>query len=82
MTNVDHLPAFARDAHDAMMAAWDALIDSTLQREAPAMEAELIRQGKSAAEAAQGAETHVARIRAAMQIERARLEAEAVQRWQ
>tara|TARA_R110002074_G_scaffold397921_1_gene588995 strand:- start:69 stop:317 length:249 start_codon:yes stop_codon:yes gene_type:complete len=82
MTNVDHLPAFARDAHDKMLTAWDLLAQGILRREGPAMEAELIRQGKTTTEAAQGAETHVARIRAAMQIERARLEAEAVQRWQ
>ena len=73
----DHLPAFARDAHNRMLAAWDALAQGILKREGPAMEAKLRQAGKSPTEAAQDAETHVARIREGLQIERARLEAEA-----
>lgn len=78
MTGDDHLPPAARAAHDAMLEAWDALMQGILQREGPAMDAKMRAEGKTPAEAAEAAQEHVARIEAAMQRERARLEAEAV----
>jgi hypothetical protein len=73
----DHLPPAARAAHSAMLDAWDGLVQGILQREGPAMDAKLRAEGKTPAEAAQGAQEHVTRIKATMAQERARLEAEA-----
>ncbi|WP_084864020.1 hypothetical protein [Salibaculum halophilum] len=78
----DHLPPDARAAHDRMLAAWDGLTDSILQREGPAMEAKARAEGKTATEAAQAAEEHVKGLLVEMQRERARLEAEAIAKWQ
>ena len=75
----DHLPAFAREAHNRMLDAWDALTDGILKREGPAMEAKARREGATPEQAAQAAQEHVARLMVEMQRERARLEAEAVQ---
>ena len=63
-----------------MLTAWDLLAAGILKREGPAMKAELLRQGHTDTEAAQGAEAHVARIREAMKAKRAALEAEAMAR--
>jgi len=74
----DHLPPAARAAHDKMLDAFDALFQGILKREAQAMDAKLRAEGKTATEAAQGAQEHVQGIKDMMQQERARLEAEAV----
>lgn len=76
MTGGDHLPAYAREAHDRMLDAFDRLTDSVLQREGPAAEAKARAEGKSATEAAQAAQDHVNRLLIEMQRARARLEAE------
>jgi len=78
----DHLPPDARAAHDAMLQAWDALTESVLRREGPAMEAKARAEGKTPHEAAQAAQDHVNRLLIEMTRERARLEAEAVERLQ
>lgn len=72
----DHLPPDARAAHDAMLTAWDALTDSVVKREGPAMEAKARREGATPHEAAQAAQDHVNHLLVEMTRERARLEAE------
>lgn len=72
----DHLPAFARDAHDRMLDAWDTLTQGILKREGEQMEAKLRDEGKTPQEAAQAAQDHVNRLLVRMRRERARLEAE------
>ena len=72
----DHLPPDAREAHNRMLAAWDALTESVLRREGPAMEAKARAEGKTPHEAAQAAQDHVNRLLIEMTRERARLEAE------
>ena len=74
----DHLPPAARAAHSKMLAAFDALFLGILKREAQAIDAALRAEGKTATEAAQGAQAHVESIKTLMAQERARLEAEAV----
>lgn len=76
----DHLPPAARAAHDRMLDAWDALTDSIVKREGPAMEAKARREGKTPAEAAQAAQEHVNALLVKMNRERARLEAEGARR--
>lgn len=78
----DHLPPDARAAHDKMLEAWDALTDSIVKREGPAMEAKALSEGKTPHEAAQAAQEHVNGLLVEMQRERARLEAEAIAKWQ
>lgn len=74
----DHLSPAARAAHDRMLDAFDALFQGILAREGQAMDAKLRAEGKTATEAAQGAQEHIQRIKDIMLQERARLEAEAV----
>jgi hypothetical protein len=76
----DHLARDARAAHDAMLTAWDALTNSIVQREGPAMEAKALSEGKTPHEAAQAAEQHVNGLLIEMTRERARLEAEGARR--
>ena len=78
----DNLPPVAREAHNRMLAAWDALTDSIVKREGPAAEAKARAEGKTPHEAAQAAQDHVNRLLIEMNRERARLEAEAVERLQ
>jgi len=78
----DHLPPDAREAHNRMLAAWTALTDSIVKREGPAAEAKARAEGKTPHEAAQAAQDHVNRLLIEMNRERARLEAEAVERLQ
>jgi hypothetical protein len=72
----DHLPPDAREAHNRMLEAWDALTESVLRREGPAAEAKARAEGKAAHEAAQAAQDHVNRLLIEMTRARARLEAE------
>jgi len=72
----DNLPPVAREAHNRMLAAWDALTDSIVKREGPAAEAKARSEGKTPHEAAQAAQDHVNRLLIEMNRERARLEAE------
>jgi len=51
----DHLPPDAREAHNRMLAAWDAFTESVLRREGPAAEAKARAEGKTPHEAAQAA---------------------------
>jgi hypothetical protein len=76
----DHLPAFAREAHDRMLDAFDRLTDSVLQREGPAAEAKARREGATPHEATEAAERHVNKLLIEMQRARARLEAEGARR--
>ncbi|MBC7164837.1 MAG: hypothetical protein H5U15_07540 [Roseovarius sp.] len=76
----DHLPPYAREAHDRMLAAFDAMILPAIKRAGEAAEAEARREGKTPHEAAQAAEGHVNRLLIQMQRERARLEAEGARR--
>jgi len=72
----DDLPHAARLAHGRMLDAFDAFARGLVERERAAMRDHLLETGMTPERAAQGAEAHVARIEQAMQIERARLEAE------
>ena len=74
----DHLPAFAREAHNRMLDAFDNFMNGILKREGPAMDAKARSEGATPEQAAQAAQEHVARLMVEMQRERARLEAEAV----
>jgi hypothetical protein len=78
----DHLPAFARAAHQRMLDAFDRFTGGLLDAERAAMTAHLCELGMVPERAAQGAQAHVERIKAVMVLERARLEAEAVARLQ
>jgi hypothetical protein len=72
----DHLPAFARAAHDKMLDAFDNMMQGAIRRAGEATEAKARREGKTPHEAAQAAQDHVNRLLIEMQRERARLEAE------
>lgn len=72
----DHLPAFAREAHDRMLDAFDAMMQGAIRRAGEATEAKARAEGKTPHEAAQAAERHVNKLMVEMQRARARLEAE------
>ncbi len=74
----DHLPPAARAAHSRMLEAFDSFMRGLLDAESKAMALHLQESGWTPERAAQGAQAHVARIKAKMAEERARLEAEAV----
>ncbi|MBC7155628.1 MAG: hypothetical protein H5U19_13670 [Rhodobacteraceae bacterium] len=76
----DHLPAFARAAHDKMLDAFDAMMRPAVKRAGEATEAKARAEGKTPHEAAQAAQDHVNRLLIEMQRERARLEAEGARR--
>jgi len=61
-----------------MLNAFDSFLRGLLDKERAAMTRHLQESGWTPERAAQGAQEHVARIEAAMQRERARLEAEAI----
>ena len=73
----DHLPPAARTAHRRMLDAFDRFASGLLEAERAAMARHLTEAGMTPERAAQGAQAHAERIRAAMAAERARLEAEA-----
>jgi hypothetical protein len=76
----DHLPAFARAAHDRMLDAFDNMMNGAIKRAGEATEAQARAEGKSATEAAQAAQDHVNKLLIEMQHARARLEAEGARR--
>jgi hypothetical protein len=67
----------AREAHRAMLSAFDAFTATVLTAEAEAMRAHHLGEGATPDDAARAAHDHVARIRGVLAIERAALEAEA-----
>ena len=72
----DHLPAFAREAHERMLTAFDSFASGLLTAEREAMTRHLLEAGLTPERAAEGAQAHVERIEAKLTEERARLEAE------
>jgi hypothetical protein len=76
----DHLPAFARAAHDRMLDAFDNMMQGAIKRAGEATEAKARAEGKTPHEAAQAAQEHVNRLLIKMARERARLEAEGARR--
>lgn len=72
----------AAAAHDRTLERFDRLIDGVLQAEGPAMEARMREEGKTPHEAALIAAEHVNRVMLELQRQRARLEAQAVERMQ
>ena len=71
-----------RAAHDRTLETFDRIIDAVLQAEGPLMEARMREEGKTAHEAALIAAQHVNRVMLELQRQRARLEAQAVERLQ
>lgn len=76
----DHLPPDARAAHDAMIDAFDSMVQGAIRRAGEATEAKARREGATPHEAAQAAAAHVERLLIEMNRERARLEAEGARR--
>ena len=72
----DHLPAFAREAHDRMLDAFDAMMQGAIRRAGEATEAKARAEGKTPHEAAQAAQDHVNALLIETTRARARLEAE------
>ncbi|MBC7132093.1 MAG: hypothetical protein H5U16_03180 [Roseovarius sp.] len=76
MTGGDHLPAYAREAHDRMLDAFDTMMQGAIRRAGEATEAKARASGKTPHEAAQAAQARVNGLMVEMQHARARLEAE------
>ncbi len=76
----DHLPPDAREAHDRMLDAFDAMMQGAIKRAGEATEAKARASGATPHEAAQAAQHHVNRLLIEMTRERARLEAEGARR--
>ena len=72
----------ARAAHDRTLQTFDRIIDTVLRSEGPMMEARMREEGKEPHEAALIAAEHVNRVMLELQRQRARLEAQAVERLQ
>ena len=72
----------ARAAHERTLERFDRIMDEVLRREGPLMEAKAREEGKEPHEAALIAAEHVNRVMLELQRQRARLEAQAVERLQ